>query len=44
MGFTSSAKFEIQLLPNSGLQPTLIPSDISFLQKSLGAAFAPNRD
>ena len=44
MGFTSSAKFEIQLLPNPGLQPTVIPSDISFLRKSLGAGFAPNRD
>ena len=44
MGFTSSAKSEIQLLPNPGLQPTVIPSDINFLQKSLGAGFAPNRD
>jgi hypothetical protein len=41
MGFRSSAKFEIQLLPNPGLQPTVIPSDISFLRKSLGAGFAP---
>ncbi len=30
MGFTSSSKSEIQLLPNPGLQPTVIPSDISF--------------
>jgi hypothetical protein len=44
MGFTLSAKSEIQLLPNPGLQPTVIPSDFSFLRKSLGTGFAPNRD
>jgi hypothetical protein len=39
MGFTSSAKSEIQLLPNPGLPPTVIPSDIFFLTEFLGQAF-----